>query len=94
MAGTDGMNLISTFVEVVTTDDGVRLADALRALNASLGTTYSNSRLREWERGDRRPTPQVVDYMLGIVLPALLAKEGVSPSRVKALVRKCRLPSA
>lgn len=87
------MNLISTFVEVVTAEGGVRLADALRALNTSLSATYTNSRLREWERGDRRPTPQVVDYMLGVVLPALLAKEGVSPSRAKALVRKCRLPA-
>ncbi len=88
------MNLISTFVDVVTVDGDARLADALRSLNAALGTGYTNSRLREWERGARRPTPQVVDYMLGVVLPALLADEKISPSRARALTRKCRLPAA
>ena len=67
-------NLISTFIEVVTLDGS--LAEAIRAMNATLDTRYTNSRLREWERGDRQPTPQVMDYMLGIVLPWLLEQEG------------------
>ena len=85
------MNLISTFVDAVTADEA-SLADALRAMNAQLGTHYTNSRLREWERGARQPTPQVMDYMLGIVLPYLLLREKLNPKRVRVLVRQCQLP--
>ena len=83
-------NLISTFIEVVTRDGS--LAEAIRAMNTALDTHYINSRLREWERGDRQPTPQVMDYMLGIVLPWLLEQEGFRQNKVDRLVRQCRLP--
>ena len=83
-------NLVSTFIEVVTLDGS--LAQAIRAMNATLNARYTNSRLREWERGDRQPTLQVVDYMLGIVLPWLLEQEGISQDAIDRLVQRCRLP--
>ena len=83
-------NLISTFIGVVTLDGS--LAEAIRAMNAALDARYTNSRLREWERGDRQPTPQVMDYMLGIVLPWLLKQAGFRQADVDRLVGQCRLP--
>lgn len=87
-------NLISTFIDVVTAD-GALLADAIRDMNSSLGVSYTNSRLREWERGDRCPTPVAMDYMLGIVLLALLERDRcqgdlfclthITPSRISTL---------
>lgn len=83
-------NLISTFIEVVTFH--ASLAEGIRAMNATLNTRYTHSRVREWERGDRHPTPQVMDYMLGIVLPWLLAQEDIREAEVNRLVKQCRLP--
>lgn len=84
-------NLISTFIEVISSHGS--LAEGIREMNATLNTRYTHSRLREWERGDRQPTPQVMDYMLGIVVPWLLEQEGISQADVDRLVRQCRLPS-
>ena len=84
-------NLISSFIEIVSRHGS--LAAGIRAMNATLDTRYTHSRLREWERGDRQPTPQVMDYMLGIVLPWLLEQADLSPADVARLVRHCRLPS-
>lgn len=84
-------NLISTFIEVVT-EDGALLADGIREMNAALGVNYTNSRLREWERGDRQPTAQVVDYMLGVVLPVLLTQKEMKVKNPNRLIKKCRLP--
>jgi hypothetical protein len=61
-------------------------------MNEALNTRYTNSRVREWERGDRQPTPQVMDYMLGIALPWLLAREDLRETVVKRLVKQSRLP--
>jgi len=86
-------NLVTQYIAITTETQS--LAEALRAMNSALGTHYIHSRIREWERGDRAPAPPVIDYMLGIVLPALLTREGLSAERATAIREACsiQLPS-
>lgn len=84
------MNLVSSYIEVVTANG--TLADGIRAMNSALNSNYTNSRVREWERGERAPTPLVIFYMLSTVLPVILKKEGVSAASIKRAVQYCSLP--
>ena len=49
------INLITAYIEAA----GETPANAVRALNAELGTSYDTNRLGQWRRGER-PTPGVV----------------------------------
>lgn len=85
-------NLINTYIELFSSGDDALLAGALKKMNEALGTSTSHSRIREWGRGERKPSQAAIDYMLSQVLPYLLAKEGLSVERIDALVKKCLLP--
>ncbi|MES9902181.1 MAG: hypothetical protein ABW168_05795 [Sedimenticola sp.] len=85
-----GENLITSYIESVTKDGS--LAAAIREMNTALGTHYINSRLREWERGDRCPSANVINYMLEHVIPPLIETEGVSRGRASEILNKCVLP--
>jgi len=58
---------------------GKSKADALRELNAELGTRYDTSHLSRWERGERMPGPEAQHVMrlavLRWALPDATAKE-------------------
>ncbi|MEE9303230.1 hypothetical protein [Candidatus Vondammii sp. HM_W22] len=82
-------NLITAYIEVV--NQASTLAVALREMNNALGTRHTHSRIREWERGDRLPTAMAINYMLSIVLPVLLADEGISKKRRLSILGKCLL---
>lgn len=83
-------NLVTQYIAIAT--ERQSLADAIRAMNATLGTHYIHSRVREWERGDRLPSQQVIHYMLGIVLPVLLVRAGVSEAQAQAIRDACAIP--
>ena len=83
-------NLVAQYIGIVTASG--TLAEALRVMNSTLGTGYIHSRLREWERGDRVPSPPVVNYMLDIVVPVLLHREGISDENAAVIRDACRLP--
>lgn len=66
-----GMALVKNWVWTYSRE-GRSKADALRDLNASLGTKYDSSHLSRWERGEREPGPDARFQMILRVLPAVL----------------------
>ncbi|VVT28065.1 conserved hypothetical protein [Marinobacter salarius] len=67
---------------------------ALDDLNDALGTSYTLSRVAEWERGSRQPNSAATNYMLADVLPDLLREAGVPEAEVSDLVARVTLPAA
>lgn len=53
---------------------GKSKADALRDLNASLGTKYDSSHLSRWERGERSPNSDARYAMLLVALPSVFGR--------------------
>ena len=63
-----GLNLVESW-----------LAEAIRAMNADLGTSYAWRRVWEWRTG-RRPIPQrAQDYMLRCCIAWAIRQEGGIP---------------
>jgi len=85
-------NLVTSFIESETVIKGNTLAAAIHGMNQTLSTSYTHSRIREWERGDRDPTPRAMEYMLSVVLPVCLAREGINKERITSILRECSLP--
>jgi hypothetical protein len=86
------MNLITTFIEAATAD-GSTLAGALRKMNSARHVNITNSRIREWERGDgRKPSPDLIEYMISIALPYLLSKAKVSKRLSVKITESLLLP--
>lgn len=56
---------------------GRNKTDATAALNKATGMRYTLHRILEWERGDRELPGKVRRYMIGVVLPDVLAGAGV-----------------
>lgn len=63
-------NLTRTWLNARQASGDTRAA-ALRHLNAHAGTSYTNSRLNEWLRGDREPNRQARAVMLRDLMPEL-----------------------
>ena len=57
------MNLIEAWLAAETAIPSRTAADALRDLNAVLGTNHSHSNLSKWRRGAVTPAPKVLRYM-------------------------------
>ncbi len=83
-------NLVSTFKQVATRE-GAPMADVLARLNSALGTNYTHSALCSMERGDRRPSPALINYMLAEVVPVLLVDAGLSRRSALNILKKIRL---
>ena len=67
------MSLVDTWLEAVH-KQGVNTAQAVRDMNAELGTAYSASRVGEWRTGPRTPHHVARRYMLRIALAYLYPK--------------------
>lgn len=65
----------------VYTSAGRSKQDALRELNAKLGTRYDTSHLSRWERGEREPNAAARYQMMLLVLPSIIADP--TPRRVR-----------
>lgn len=78
-------NWLKVYVEA-----GRTKADALRELNAELGTKYDSSHLSRWERGEpgRSPSSEARYVMLLKVLPTIIANP--TPKRVKEAAEALR----
>jgi hypothetical protein len=75
-------NLVQAWLHVELEENNKTLAEALLALNDSLGTAYTHSRIREWEenrngRGERLPR-EVRVYMAKLVARSVLSNAGLS----------------
>ena len=75
-------NLVQAWLHVELEESNKTLAEALSALNDSLGTAYTHSRIREWEenrngRGERLPR-EVRVYMAKLVARSVLSNAGLS----------------
>jgi len=65
-----------------------RPTDALAEMNSALSRRYRIGRIREMERGDRMPEPDVERYMRRRVLPNLftmLVESGIAPGTLTAV---------
>lgn len=70
------MSLIDSWLAVELIP-GKTKADALREMNAALGTQYRSNRLYEWLTG-KRPIPDPVrDYMMRVSIEHVLYRNGV-----------------
>lgn len=81
-------NLIDAWLAASTTIYGshevdASQADAIRAMNAELGTRYTASRIGEWRRGDRVPSPQAMRYMAREAVAWVLRESGISTLRIE-----------
>ena len=73
-----GLNLVESWLAVAT-GNGEPVAEAIRAMNADLGTSYAWRRVWEWRTG-RRPIPQrAQDYMLRCCIAWAIRQEGGIP---------------
>ena len=75
-----GMALVAEWVKTYR-GEGRSKADALRDLNASLGTKYDSSHLSRWERGEREPGQAARHQMMLRVLPAIML--GATKSEIR-----------
>lgn len=76
--------MVTRWVETYTRE-GLAKAEALRELNAALGTRYDDSHLSRWERGLREPRREAREVMMRRVLPELLPR--VAASKIEEMVR-------
>lgn len=67
------VSLVKTWLEAYIRG-GKSKADALRDLNASLGTKYDSSHLSRWERGERSPNSDARYAMLLVALPFVFGR--------------------
>lgn len=70
------------------TQNGGTKQDALRELNALLGTKYDTSHLSRWERGEREPNAAARYQMMLKVLPGIL--KGATPKRVREVAEELK----
>lgn len=87
----DSPNLVSSWRQVVTNNGEKELKAALDKMNGALDTSYRHDRIKEFEKGTRRPNPDVIDYMLQITLPALAKELGLNETEAQYLAKKCKL---
>ena len=59
------------------------LAAAIREMNETLGTRFTHSRVREWERGDYAPSQSTLSALLYRALPWALKQAGIAASEAQ-----------
>ena len=64
-------NLVTTWTRLVY-DEGYTLVEAIHKLDKATGLSVTHSRIREWEKGLRKPPAEVINYMMAAILPGLL----------------------
>ncbi|BCK65791.1 hypothetical protein KAM448_35250 [Aeromonas caviae] len=90
-------NLVSVWVNLKTSD-GSSIQNALDELNSALGIKLTHSRLKQYQTSNalsqglarpyRRPSINIINYMLADVLSSLLMDEGLSDESVKKIISK------
>lgn len=90
-------NLVSVWVNLKTSD-GSSIQNALDELNSALGIKLTHSRLKQYQTSNalsqglarpyRRPSINIINYMLADVLSSLLMDEGLSDESVKKIIGK------
>jgi len=83
-------NLVSTWKAIVTRNNS--LTSALKTMNLALEMKLTHSRITEWERERKAPSPMVINYMLSTVIMALLLDEGTSEAEAYAIAAQIRVP--
>lgn len=85
-----GPNLVSTWRQIATQGGEMPLVVALDQLNTALGTRYRHDSITQWEQSlnGRKPSQEVINYMMSIVLPYLLKEAGLSAYKAKAITEK------
>lgn len=88
-----GPNLVTTWRNIVTQGGEIPLVEGLDRMNSDLGTKYLHHRVTEWEQAlnGRKPSQNVINYMLEIVLPHLLEEVKVSQKDAKRIVDLVRI---
>lgn len=71
-------NLITEFKKEARAE-GKNDTEALKEMNKDMGTNYTLSRLREWERGRVPLSPQVEAYLMRRLLPRVIVQAGMRP---------------
>lgn len=97
-------NVITEWIAIQEATPGASIAGGLRGLEAETGYHMTHSRLREFERGDRTPPPQVLRYFATPVAGAAIrealrsmgvvdnGREVVIPDRVRQRVAEMLTP--
>jgi transcriptional regulator with XRE-family HTH domain len=84
-------NLITEYIEA-STRGGRLFADELRELNRLTGKNIAQSRIRQYERGEFTPQIDLINHMLPIVLNELLTEAGLTPGKIKKIIKACHIP--
>ncbi len=71
------MNIVRAWLQIASAD-GMKQADAIRALNERLGKSYTSSRINEWLDGRRRPTDDTHRFLASLVLDAVIKRPGLA----------------
>ncbi|WP_198266653.1 hypothetical protein [sulfur-oxidizing endosymbiont of Gigantopelta aegis] len=93
------MNLITRFLRIERNrlkQEGYKglNSDVIFFLNKELGTRYQQGRVKEWERGERRPSVETHNHILKRVLTYELKKNGLAEDVIGDIIQKTQLPEA
>jgi transcriptional regulator with XRE-family HTH domain len=83
-------NLISTWKEVVTRSG--TLTEALKLINDYLGLKITHSRLSDWEKGKRAPSPTVINYLLAESLRDKLTELEIEYDQIEEIILQLSIP--
>ena len=83
-------NLINTWIEVVTREG--TLAESLALMNKTLDVKVTHSRLRDWEKAKRSPSPIIINYMMQMVISDLLKQLEIDSKKLNEILAKIYIP--
>lgn len=83
-------NLISTWKEVATRSG--TLTEALKMINDHLGLKITHSRLSDWEKGKRAPSPTVINYLLAEALRDKLTELEIEQDQIEEIILQLSIP--
>lgn len=87
----DNPNLVSTWRKIVTDNGDKPVVTGLHAMNETLGANYLHHRITAWEKGIRQPSPDVINYMVPIVLKHLLMKAGLTYQQINSIIDNIKI---
>jgi len=87
-------NLIENFLKAERAKIGGRNADVIRKMNETLDTKYQQGRVNEWSIGKKKPSPEVISYMMIRALPMILSEANISVAKSLQIIESCLLPEA
>lgn len=90
-------NLITSWLANDLATPGRRKIDAVRDLNAELGTAYTTSRINEWAQGLRMPAAAAQRYMAREAIAWVLRQEritGLTDRQLDRIADRLSVPSA